>query len=95
MRVFIQAMTGNQNQILQALIEANDPEAIPILMDCLGSNHQATVRFAALTIGEMAKKQRDICNIAVGELIDVLSSSDPQIRKCVLNTLLQLVIALE
>lgn len=87
-------MTGNQNQILQALIEANDPEAIPILMDCLGSNHQATVRFAALTIGEMAKKQRDICNIAVGELIDVLSSSDPQIRKCVLNTLLQLEIPL-
>ncbi|MBV5327182.1 MAG: winged helix-turn-helix domain-containing protein [Chlorobium sp.] len=87
-------MTGNQAQILQALINANDPEAIPLLMDCLRSNHPGTVRFAALAIGEMAVNQKDVCNIAVNELVDALTSDDPQIRKCVLSALLLLDIPL-
>lgn len=81
-------------QILQALIEADDPEAIPILIDCLGSSHHATVRFAAESIGAMAKKQKDICNMAVSELVDALASENAQIRKSVLNTLLLLDIPL-
>ena len=87
-------MASNQMQILQALIEADDPEAIPILIDCLGSNHHATVRFAAESIGAMAKKQKDICNMAVSELVDSLASENAQIRKSVLNTLLLLDIPL-
>lgn len=87
-------MASNQMQILQALIEADDPEAIPILIDCLGSSHHATVRFAAESIGTMAKKQKDICNMAVSELVDALASENAQIRKSVLNTLLLLDIPL-
>ena len=71
-------------QILQALIEADDPEAIPILIDCLGSNHHATVRFAAESIGAMAKKQKDICNMAVSELVDALASENvTNKKKCI------------
>ena len=87
-------MASNQMQILQSLIEADNPEAIPILIDCLRSSHHATVRFAAESIGAMAKKQKDICNIAVSELVDALATENAQIRKSVLNTLLLLDIPL-
>lgn len=87
-------MSGNQPQILQALVEADEPEAIPLLMDCLASRHQGTVRFAALSIGKMASNKQDICNIAVPQLVDALSSDDPLTRRTVLNALLLLNIPL-
>lgn len=77
-------------QILQALIEANEPEAIPLLMDCLASDDQDIVLFAASAIGDTATKMKDICNIAVAELVEALSSDNPQVRKCILTTLMLL-----
>lgn len=68
-------------------VEANDPGVIPLLKDCLRSNRHDTIRFAALSIGKLAKNYKDLCNKTVAELIDALSSDNPQIRKCVLSTL--------